>query len=68
MRPAIHSDGSNHYEHILLYIDDALVIGEHPEKMRCQGIGKYFQLKQESVRPPKIYLGGSICKRTLDNG
>eukprot|EP00957_Ditylum_brightwellii_P022068 1664749-Ditylum_brightwellii.AAC.1 len=62
MRPAIHSDGSKHYEYILLYTDDALAIGEYPEKLLCQGIGKYFQLKEESVRPLKIYLGGSVCK------
>ena len=68
MRPAIHSDGSKHYEYILLYADDALATGEHPEKLLCQGIGKYFQLKEESVGPPKIYLGGSVRKRTLDNG
>eukprot|EP00957_Ditylum_brightwellii_P002738 210323-Ditylum_brightwellii.AAC.1 len=28
----------------------------------------YFQLKEESVGPPKIYLGGNVQKRTLDNG
>eukprot|EP00957_Ditylum_brightwellii_P032903 2494563-Ditylum_brightwellii.AAC.1 len=38
MRPAIHSDGSKHYEYVLLYIDYALAIGEHPEKLLCQGI------------------------------
>eukprot|EP00957_Ditylum_brightwellii_P087865 6691208-Ditylum_brightwellii.AAC.1 len=36
--------------------------GEHPEKLLFQGITKYFQLKEKSVGPPKIYLGGSICK------
>eukprot|EP00957_Ditylum_brightwellii_P060073 4561713-Ditylum_brightwellii.AAC.1 len=59
MRPTIHSDGSKHYEYILLYVYDALAIGEHSEKLLCQGIGKYFQLKEESAGPPKIYLGGS---------
>eukprot|EP00957_Ditylum_brightwellii_P152321 11596425-Ditylum_brightwellii.AAC.1 len=49
MRPVIHSDGSNYYEYILLYIGDALTIGEHSEKLLCQRIGKYFQLKEESV-------------------
>eukprot|EP00957_Ditylum_brightwellii_P085978 6541158-Ditylum_brightwellii.AAC.1 len=68
MRPAIHSNGSKHYEHILLCIDDALAIGEHPEKLFCQGIGNYFQLKEELVGPLKIYLGGSVRKRSLDNG
>eukprot|EP00957_Ditylum_brightwellii_P203529 15335063-Ditylum_brightwellii.AAC.3 len=66
MRLAIHSDGSKHYEHILLYTDDTLAIGEHPEKLLCQGVGKYFHLKEESVGPPKIYLGGSVHKRRLN--
>eukprot|EP00957_Ditylum_brightwellii_P141283 10764694-Ditylum_brightwellii.AAC.1 len=38
MRPAIHSDGSNHYEYIILYTDDALAMGEHPENLLCQQI------------------------------
>eukprot|EP00957_Ditylum_brightwellii_P092857 7069095-Ditylum_brightwellii.AAC.1 len=68
MRPAIHSDGSKHYEHILLYTDDTLATGEHSEKLLCQGIGKYFQLKEESVGPSKIYLGGNACKVMINNG
>eukprot|EP00957_Ditylum_brightwellii_P064469 4892375-Ditylum_brightwellii.AAC.1 len=62
MRPAIYSDGSKQYEYILLCFDNARVIVEHHEKLFYQGIGKYFQLKEkseESVGPPKIYLGGS---------
>eukprot|EP00957_Ditylum_brightwellii_P032181 2439896-Ditylum_brightwellii.AAC.1 len=38
MRPAIQSDGSKYYEYILLYVDDALAIGEQPEKFLCQGV------------------------------
>eukprot|EP00957_Ditylum_brightwellii_P024778 1872180-Ditylum_brightwellii.AAC.2 len=68
MRPATYSDGSKYYEHILLYIDNTLAIGEHLEKLLCQGICKYFQMKEESVGPPKIYLGGSVHKRALNNG
>eukprot|EP00957_Ditylum_brightwellii_P012600 952066-Ditylum_brightwellii.AAC.1 len=68
MRPATHSNGSKHYEYILLCLDDALAIEDHPEKLLCKGISKYFQLKQESVGPPKIYLGRSVRKRTPKNG
>ena len=32
------------------------------------GIGKYFQLKEESIGEPKIYLGGHMRKVTLENG
>ena len=31
MRPAIKSDGGTYYEYVLLYTDDALVIGEKAE-------------------------------------
>ena len=31
------------------------------------GIGKYFQLKEESTGEPKIYLGGHMQKVTLEN-
>ena len=31
-------------------------------------LGKYFELKQESIGPPKIYLGGKACKVQLENG
>eukprot|EP00957_Ditylum_brightwellii_P013880 1046412-Ditylum_brightwellii.AAC.1 len=62
MWSAIHSDGSTHYEYILLYTDDALAIWEYLEKLLCQRISKYFQLKEESVGHPKFYLSGSVCK------
>ena len=31
-------------------------------------MGKYFKLKESSIGPPKIYLGGHCRKVTLDNG
>ena len=31
-------------------------------------MGKFFELKQESIEPPKFYLGSSVRKVTLDNG
>ena len=31
-------------------------------------IGKYFQLKEESIGEPKIYIGGHMRKVTLENG
>ena len=68
MRPAQHSDGSEYYEYILLYTDDALVISENAESLLRNKLGKYFRLKEKSIGPPKIYLGGSVSKVTLDNG
>jgi hypothetical protein len=67
MRPAKHSDGSEHYEYILLYTDDALAIGEFPEKLLREQIGKYCELKEESIGPPTQYLGGHVRKVQLEN-
>ena len=68
MRPAIKADGSEYYEYILLYTDDTLAISESPEKLLRNELGKYFELKEESIGPPKIYLGGRVQKVQLDNG
>ena len=68
MRPAIKADGSTCYEYVLLYTDDALVISENAESILRNELGRYFELKQESIGPPKIYLGGHVRKVQLENG
>ena len=68
MRPAIKSDGSTYYAYVLLYTDDALVIGENAEDLLRSEIGQYFELKQESIGEPTIYLGGKVWKVQRDNG
>ena len=68
MRPAVKSDGSTCYEYVLLYVDDVLVISENAEKILRTEIGCYFELKEESIGPPKIYLGARVRKVQLDNG
>ena len=68
MRPAKGGDGREFYEYILLYTDDALAIGEFPEKVLRNELGRYFTLKDSSIGPPKIYLGGHVRKVQLDNG
>ena len=60
MRPAIRADGSEYYEYFLLYTDDALTVSENPEKLLRDELGRYFELKEESIGPPKIYLGGHV--------
>ena len=57
MRPTKNTDGTSYYEYILLYTDDALVISQHDEET-LKGLGRYFELKEELIGPPKIYLGG----------
>ena len=68
MRPAKRSDGADCYEYILLYTDDALVISENAERVLRLDLGRYFELKEESIGPPKLYLGSRIRKVQLENG
>ena len=66
--PDNRNDGHEFYEYVLLYTDDALAIGEFLEKVLCHEIGIYFTLKEASIGPPKIYLGGHVWTVQLDNG
>ena len=68
MRPAIKSDGTKVWDYVLLYTDDTLVISENAEAILRNEIGKYFELKEESIGPPSLYLGGHLSLVTLDNG
>lgn len=68
MRPALKADGSEYWEYILLYVDDALCISEQPDNILRNQLGKYFKFKEASIGPPKIYLGGHCREVELDNG
>jgi len=68
MRPAIKSDGNKVWDYVLIYTDDTLVISENAESILRNEMGKYFELKQESIGPPKLYLGGNLRKVQLENG
>ena len=57
-----------YYEYVLLYVDDALVVSENAESILRNEIGKYFELKMESVGPPNLYLGGRARNVQLTNG
>jgi hypothetical protein len=60
MRPALKADGSEYYEYILIYTDDVLVVSTDGERILRDRIGRYFELKDESIGPPTIYLGGHL--------
>ena len=67
IRKAKRDDDSDYYEYLLLYIDDCLCVSEHAEEALCE-IDKYFSLKENSIGPPKIYLGGKVSKVDLPSG
>jgi len=51
MRKAIKSDGTEYWEYVLLYTDDALVVSENGEHVLRRELGNYFELKEESIGP-----------------
>jgi hypothetical protein len=42
-------------------------VSDEAEKLLRDGIGKYFELKEESAGKPKIYLGGHMQEVELEN-
>ncbi len=52
----------------MLYVDDVLVISEQAESVLRKEIGKFFVLKDESIGPPCMYLGGKLRQVELLNG
>ena len=68
MRPDNKSDGTYYYEYILLYTDDALVVSKNAEETLRKDLGRYFELKEDSIGYPNIYLGGHCRRLQLENG
>ena len=67
LRPGVKSDGTKHYEHVLLNTDDDLVVSENVDVFLRNEIGKCYELKEESIGPPKMHLGESVRKEGLGN-
>ena len=49
-------------------MDDALVVSENAESILKNELGRYFELKEESIGPPDHYLRGKVRKVQLENG
>ena len=60
MQPSKKADGFPCYDYVLLYTDDTLVISKNAKQILRGEIRKYFELKEESVGAPKIYLSGHV--------
>ena len=60
MPPATKQDGTEVYQYVLLYTDDCLVVSENAESILKNEIGRYFELKPDSIGPPSLYLGGHL--------
>ena len=67
MRKGTKDNGEKYWEYMLLYVDDALSITSNGETA-IRELGKYFKIKESSIGPPDIYLGGKMTQVTLPNG
>ena len=68
MRAAKKEDGTEYWEYALMYTYDVLVVSERGEQFLRNELGKYVELKEESVGQPKIHIGGKMSKVVLENG
>ena len=62
MRPAVKANGQEYCECVLLHTDDCLCISDNAENILRTEMGKYFSIKEESIGPPKLHLGGHLRK------
>ena len=60
-------DDTTYYSYLLVYVDDIMAIGENPRDVLLQ-LNKYYQLKNNEITPPDLYLGAKIKPTTLPNG
>ena len=58
-KESMKDSGDKYYKYILLYVEDALTIGENPESQLME-LDKYFSMKPGSVGKPKMYLGARL--------
>jgi len=67
-RTARKSDGTEYMTYVLLYVYDVLVISEQPEEVPRHEISKHWQMKEDSIGKPTLYLCGKCREVELDNG
>ena len=65
MRPGTRSDRTLYWQLVFLYTDNFLTIMEEPELFLREYLGARFTLKENSIGPPKQYLGNTVSQVTL---
>jgi hypothetical protein len=67
IRPQVKPDGFEYYEMVLIYVDDILHLS-HNCKPTMDALAKQYQLKEDSLGEPKLYLGANVGKYQLPDG
>jgi hypothetical protein len=66
LRPAVKADGMKYYEMVLCYVDDILCISMDPMGT-MERIKDKFKLKNNEVKTPDVYLGGTLELKENNN-
>ena len=66
-KPSIKANGDTYYAYILVYVDDILVIDEHPDKYMAM-LQDSYTVRKDTVKEPEQYLGADIGKTFFDDG
>ena len=66
MRPNTKPDGTQYWEYVLLYVDDALACSHDPQAI-MDHLASRYTLKKGSVKEPTEYLGAEIRKHYVTN-
>lgn len=66
LRPATTNDGFEHYEYIITYVDDILVVSTRAMDIMKEIQGE-VKFKKDKIEPPDIYLGARLKLKEIDN-
>jgi len=66
MRPAVKDNNCHYYEYHALYVNDTLCISHDPMKA-MEVLSKLYRIKDNSIEPPKTYLGAHVVQYKLPN-
>jgi hypothetical protein len=66
MRPAVKDNNCHYYEYLAIYVNDTLCISHDPMKT-MEAISKLYRIKDNSIEPPKTYLGAQVLQYKLPN-
>jgi hypothetical protein len=67
IKPGVKANGCEHYEMVLVHVDDSMAISEVPSQT-VEGIKSVFKLKGDVAAPPDVHLGVTLEMKTNSQG
>ena len=67
LRPAMKESGEEHYEYIVMYVDDILCASQNAKSVLRSIEGNTIKYKNDKIEPPAMYLGGRLQKKSIND-